>query len=92
MIIINSCFLILKINNFGTLSATAKTIKELANGQIFIDLIQKLMAKSDCANEFNEIQNGSQTDINIRFELIKFVFRGKYLQFSTSHNSSSLVN
>ncbi len=66
-----------KINNFRTLSATVRTVKDLANGQIFIDLIQKLMAKSDCANEFDEIQNGSQTDINIRFELIKFVFRGK---------------
>jgi len=35
------------------------------------------MAKSDCADEFDEIQNGLQTDINIRFELIKFVFCGK---------------
>jgi len=66
-----------KINNFRTLSATVRTVKDLANGQIFIDLIQKLMAKSDCADEFDKIQNDSQTDVNIRFELIKFVLRGK---------------
>ncbi len=35
------------------------------------------MAKSDCADEFDKIQNDSQTDVNIRFELIKFVLRGK---------------
>jgi len=72
------------------MTATDSTIKELANGQIFVDLIQKLMVKSDCVNEFNEIQYGSQTDANIRFELIKFFFRGKNLNFSTDHSSPSI--
>ena len=67
------------MNNFSTIQTYSKTIKDLTNAQTFIDLIQKLVAKSDCANEFNEIQNGVLPDkiIGIRFDLIEYIFRGK---------------
>jgi len=55
-------------------------------------LIQKLLVKSNCSNEFQEIKKGSQANIDARFKVIEFVFRGRHFKFSTNTNLTLLAN
>ena len=60
------------INNFYR--PGLKSIKELSNAQIFIDLIQLLLPKDDYKKEFDEIKS---KNTQMRYEFIKFFFEKK---------------
>ena len=63
------------INNFDP-KYSIKAMKDLANGQIFIDLIQLILTKNKCRQEFDQLQKCNQ-DAKMRYEIIKFIFNSK---------------
>ena len=63
------------INNFDP-KYSIKAMKDLVNGQIFIDLIQLILTKNKCRQEFDQLQKCNQ-DAKMRYEIIKFIFNSK---------------
>ena len=55
-----------------------KSIKDLSQGLIFIELIQKLVTKQNFAKEFDESERWIHSDIGICYEFINLYLVGKY--------------
>jgi hypothetical protein len=60
--------------NFFDQKYSIKTMKDLANGNIFIDLIQLIVAKNECRQEFDQLKNQNKS---MRYDTIQFIFNGK---------------